>query len=464
MFRLLILSLLLAPAVSAQVAEVQAGASTLFQAEGAELTFFTPGTTETVGAGLVSGHLVAGASTAFGFHGWDVYAGDRFMSLNTGQAGTGFASRGLSTTKKTKDSELTLFIAATGRAYTTPFFNGTEARHFGTGAEYQRKLRHGFHAGFIGTMYGSLRTALEEAGWDYRAFKFVEDYGVIDSRINSNGSARYQARHFGGEIARQTSIWNNLQTVTNSESVAGDYRVFSGYASVFQSGQLSGQAVGGNVRLGPVSVSAGETFSRSGKQFLGSVTEQLRRGFSVTQYISRMNGTTNVNFGGVYTSNTITVSAQYQQVFTPFGPTAFEKILMLGFKLQLPSGQTVDLSTSGTKWSASGGSYIQTGLSTAGTSRTGGGVVGKYVIRGRVVDDAGQPVENAAVMVGNEEVFTNANGDFLVRTRKSKAVSVSVVVKDFVRFGDWTCTSCPASVVPQPDESATPVQIVVRMS
>lgn len=473
--RRLVLFLLIVSPVAAQTLELQGGDSTIFQAIGGQATFYTRNkSVETVGMGLMNGHLVAGASSEFRFHDWDTHAGDGLIYLNTGATGTGIALRGLSVTKKRESNctsesqpatsrfpagysgqhckggyELTLFVGATGRFFTVPFFQGTTAKHFGSGVSLQKKFPHYLHLKLIGAASGSLRTALEEIGVDYRGVKLSENYGLVDSKTFSSGLVQYQTLHFGAQASRQTLIFNNLRSVTDSSGISGSYGPLSAYASAFQAGKLSGQAVGADIHAGLVDLSGGETFSQQGRMFLGRATEQLSRKFSVSQFLTRQNGKTSVNFGGEYRTNLISASISYQQVFTPFGPTSFQKILVLGFKLQLSHGETIDLSSVGTKWTASGGSYIQTGIATQAGPPSRGITGGKYkyIVRGHVLDQDGNPVESAAVMLNGQEVFANSSGEFMARFKNTKPVAVGVVLKDFMQ-GEWQIVSAPQTAKP----------------
>ena len=59
-----------------------------------------------------------------------------------------------------------------------------------------------------------------------------------------------------------------------------------------------------------------------------------------------------------------------------------------------------------------------------------GGSMGRYVVRGVVRDERGQPVEGAALEVGGEVVFTNSAGEFFVRTRQPRRYDVAVRLED----------------------------------
>jgi hypothetical protein len=458
MKRLALLLLIIAPAACGQVIQVNAGASTLFNGEGGSVTFYTPGSTSTVGLGVLNGKLVGGAGTEFEWRHWDVFAGDKQLFLTTGMSGTAVALRGVAVTKKTAKQSLTLFTGATGQAYSTPFFSGTTAKNFGAGLRFERLLSHGFKVSTVDSFAGSRHTVLEEVAWSHGAWTLNENAGLLDNRRFTNATGTFATRHFGAQANHATYIWNGQWLTATSENVAGTYGRAYAYASAFQSRNNRGQAVGGSYRLGSVQLGVGGTFSGKSKTLSGSVMEQVTRHFSLTQYLTRSQGQTQVNFGGQYEGNTVAVGVSYQEMYAPFGPTAFTKVLCLSLRFQHPHGETVDLSTVGKRWTAMGGAYIKTGMQLGDTSQhqTRGSVKGE-LYRGSVVDEQGNPVAGAAVRVGREIVYSNEQGELMARRKRGGEVTVQVAPEQFVAPGVWECVTCPETV--QPGEE---FKIVVR--
>jgi hypothetical protein len=54
----------------------------------------------------------------------------------------------------------------------------------------------------------------------------------------------------------------------------------------------------------------------------------------------------------------------------------------------------------------------------------------------------------AAIKVGTETAYTNADGEFMVRVKKNVSVAVSVDVGSFTAPGNWRCIECPATAKP----------------
>ena len=161
--------------------------------------------------------------------------------------------------------------------------------------------------------------------------------------------------------------------------------------------------------------------------------------------------------------------ADYQIVHQPFRPfNPFRSSLNLTARLQLGNYSTslgtyvredgaVDYSASGSTFLYMGGmGGIQPQM--VGT----GGSMGRYVVRGRVRDELGQPVEGAAVAVGGEVVFTNSTGEFFVRVRSPKQYDLAVRLEEFLFPGRWEVVDAPAQCRAQAEASAQITEISLR--
>ncbi len=85
----------------------------------------------------------------------------------------------------------------------------------------------------------------------------------------------------------------------------------------------------------------------------------------------------------------------------------------------------------------------------------------KYVIRGHVQDEHGAPIEGAALLIGNEVVFTNAEGEFLLRQKRAGLFSLSVVSEQFANPLQFKVVAAPQSVAASPEGSAHDVLAVL---
>lgn len=81
----------------------------------------------------------------------------------------------------------------------------------------------------------------------------------------------------------------------------------------------------------------------------------------------------------------------------------------------------------------------------------------KYVIRGHVRDENGNPIEGVAVPIGNEIVFTNAKGEFLLRQKRAGLFSLAVEFEP----SQFKVMAAPKSVTASPEGSAPDVLVVL---
>lgn len=88
--------------------------------------------------------------------------------------------------------------------------------------------------------------------------------------------------------------------------------------------------------------------------------------------------------------------------------------------------------------------------------------MGRYLVRGVVRDEAGAPVEGAAVELGGELTFTNSRGEFFLRTRRPHRLPLSVELDQFLLPGAWQVVSAPEEVQAEPEDRAAAIEIILR--
>ncbi len=203
--------------------------------------------------------------------------------------------------------------------------------------------------------------------------------------------------------------------------------------------------------------------------FVATVRETLNARVTLNQVITRSQGQTTVSYGGSLVSNLVSVSAEYQTVFLPFisdRSTQFKQVLVLGLHFQLPHGIQIrgdtSVSPSGqVRYTSYATSYGYRAMSASPGASSSGGFF-RYLVRGRVVDAQEQPLEGAAVMIGNELAFTNSQGGFYLRLRRPQAVPFAVAFNEFVVPGRYEIVSAPHRVSPAVDGEEQDYTIVVR--
>jgi outer membrane protein OmpA-like peptidoglycan-associated protein len=161
--------------------------------------------------------------------------------------------------------------------------------------------------------------------------------------------------------------------------------------------------------------------------------------------------------------------ADYQIVHQPFQPfQPFRSALNLTARLQLGRYST-SLGTyvrpdGAVDYSASGSTFLYMGaFGGVQPQQLGPGQsMGRYIVRGIVRDEAGTPVEGAAITVGSEMAFSNSRGEFFVRVRRPQRVAVSVSLDEFLLPGHWAVVEAPAEFVAEPEERAQGLEITLR--
>src|ERR1700733_10373156 len=126
------LLLLLATPASAQILQPSCGSSTLFNGSGCGATLYLPNSTLYSGIAYGAGRIQTTASDTFLFRQNVITVGDRPIGYSFDGTGLGLSLLGISLERKTDDSSLTLFVGATGPAFSTPFIlTAVQPRTFG---------------------------------------------------------------------------------------------------------------------------------------------------------------------------------------------------------------------------------------------------------------------------------------------------------------------------------------------
>jgi len=187
---------------------------------------------------------------------------------------------------------------------------------------------------------------------------------------------------------------------------------------------------------------------------------------SLLQLVSHSDGGTSLSWGGQFFANPFSVGVEYQTVYAPFRPgNPFRQVLLLNLRIQPLSFFQLNTGT----YVAPGGfvKYTTYGQAlayrdTSGFSGPESYKFGKYVIRGRVTDEAGNAINGAALRVGRDLVFTNVEGKFFVRKKKDRPVTLDVALEEFLIPGVFEVVDCPRTAVPSLTNAETLVRVVVR--
>jgi hypothetical protein len=201
-----------------------------------------------------------------------------------------------------------------------------------------------------------------------------------------------------------------------------------------------------------------------------NIRERLSARVSLMQQVILQDGGPRLQFGGSLLTSVGEIGIDYQIVHQPFAPfDPFRSAISLTARLQL-GRYTTSLGTyvqpdGRVDYAANAGTFLYLGEFGVQPQRIGsGGGIARYLIRGRVVDETGAPVEGAAIGLGGETVFSNSQGDFLLRTRRPARYAVEIKLGEFLLPGVWQVQSAPEAVTAVVDERAQSMDIVLRKS
>jgi len=191
---------------------------------------------------------------------------------------------------------------------------------------------------------------------------------------------------------------------------------------------------------------------------------------SISETLQCTNRQRSVAFGGSLISRKFNLSVDYQTIYVPFavpGRPEFQRALVLNLRAVLPRDVEVHVDTNITPLGAVRYTTYANGFASRGNSLLAPGSqtraeLGRFVVRGRVVDTAGAPVYGAALRVGDELAFTDSNGIFLLRFKKPQMRSFRVELSEFLLFDTYKVTSAPTQVHAQAEDSAPTIQVVLQ--
>jgi hypothetical protein len=192
----------------------------------------------------------------------------------------------------------------------------------------------------------------------------------------------------------------------------------------------------------------------SAHAFIATFSEILSPRWNVIEEISRSKGQTTASFGGGFLSNVASISAEYQTFYVPERNSApFEQALIIDAKLHLFHGVTLH----GATFVAPDGSLrytidVQGVIARMGTvdpANAAGAIeratIGNMMLRGRALDTEGHPVPGAALMVDALLVYTDDDGWFYLRERKSRTHQFKVLGDRFLNGGVYRVISAPTT-------------------
>ncbi|MEO7964706.1 MAG: hypothetical protein ABIT38_12465, partial [Gemmatimonadaceae bacterium] len=196
--------------------------------------------------------------------------------------------------------------------------------------------------------------------------------------------------------------------------------------------------------------------------------EMITSRLSLLQVITHDKGRNSVSFGGTLNTALSSISMDYQVVHSPYLTTnPFVQTIRLNARVQVGS-YSVSLGSFVTPdgkvhYSARGSTFLYRGLgSFVARADDGGGRLDRFIVAGRVIDEAGNPIEGASLEIDGDVIYTDSRGRFFVRRPTSRQVTLRVTLDDFLLPGLFNVVSAPKTASPSRDETRPRVVIVLR--
>src|SRR5581483_8153130 len=163
--------LLLAASAHAQIFRVQAGESTMLNAEGGSVEFKAPDYDGSIGLGYYNDRIQFGGNTRYKFHGYTLLGGDEnipfTLPTDIFDASHYFSARGAGVTRKFEDSRFYAFAGTTSTWMGTGFFNAATSDRPAGVFFYERKLNSDLMF-FSREIVSNTQTALQGVEWKPR--------------------------------------------------------------------------------------------------------------------------------------------------------------------------------------------------------------------------------------------------------------------------------------------------------
>jgi hypothetical protein len=197
-----------------------------------------------------------------------------------------------------------------------------------------------------------------------------------------------------------------------------------------------------------------------------NLRERLHPRLALLQQVS-WNDAVTVRFGGDLITPWGDLGVSYSIIQQPFRPQdPFQSVLSLTARLQIGRiGTTVNttfLPDGSVAYVAGASSYLYFGSFGGTQPNLVAPPVGRFVLRGRVVDEQGRGVDGAVLDFDGEVAISNQEGQFLIRVRRPREFPLRLVFEEFLDPGPWEVVSAPAIVQALNEERAPYTEVLLR--
>jgi hypothetical protein len=309
---------------------------------------------------------------------------------------------------------------------------------------------------------------LERIGWNFSLNKRVGNWLWLDGARHEFATADAVDRKDIGISAGRSTLYEAGATIRVGHAEAGG-RGLQSISGVMKSGGyvfIAGwNATRWNVRGTTVrNMDPNGVVTRSATI---DTTERINSHLQLTQGTSFANGAPSFDFGGAYENRHGAFTISHRETFVPFGNQAgFHRVLAIGMRLHLGNSElAVDQISGGglkTVYNVAIDSFHGESLGAVSAPGSHMASLPRYAVRGRVLTTGGEPVRGAAVTAGTQTVYTDSEGLFMARFRRTDEVRLSLQTAAFLTAETYSAVTEPLSVQPFREDSAQVLQLQVQ--
>ena len=478
---MLIVFVLTALPLPAQIILLSGGDSSIQNGFGGQATAYFPNSTSSVGAGEVNGRLAYSALDTFAFHGDTISVGQTPFGFQVAGSGAYVMETGVQVRRDSSNQTIAGFVGSTGLgASVVPFFTAGLTQHIGAGLFYRRKIKQ-LDFSNLSVLDGGQRTQIDGVDWQGAKISASAAGGLLMGSRFANGQMVYRPSHALNLYAfRQDSFVYIKQAyeqfTNNSVGLSVNFDRYTLGANInqgsYQGKTVFGEAAHAGVKVSILSFNSGAYLSAGRSTVLfHSLMAQVTRRFSVQGTIAQdlktvqQAGSTSYGGGFAWNTNRWTLSFSQSIAFAPW-LNGYSRVSSATITFKVPhTDATINSGfysgAIGNKFALGGQEYIKGPMSFTGGPAdirhySSGG---KYIVSGLVVDDKGDTVAGATLRIGKFDVVSDSSGHFELRTKKAQSLTLTVLTEEFP-VGEWVIVSAPASVTPA--LSGEPLTITVR--
>jgi hypothetical protein len=436
-----------------------------------------------------------------------------------------FMGRGLSLEKRTDTDQMLFYTGTTSLGYRTPFLDVARSQRGVELVFFQHQISPTMRF-YSYNILSSQQTSLQGFDWMLgQGLKVAATGGIGANQSYASGSVEYERDWLSiqagytraGDSFRRIDVqaplvaettganlrvqirpasWlafnlshqNYLSPIPNSSTGTSAGVDSLGVSAVAAGFRFNGSAFRSQTKLnnlhsftlgvqrslwdrGDAGVSYFESHARNSawRSVAAMLHERLTRRFSLSQVITESNGSTTMALGGNFVSNLFSLGVEHETFFFPFADRShspFRQAVVVTLQLQLPhnvrfNGATTVDALGRLRYT----SYVDSYLYPHGSAPNGNGPYHRlpiYVVRGVVVDEHDRPVRGAALQIDGQPVFTDSQGNFLLRVKKQKMYALEVLTDQFMFPGRYEVVSAPATVEGGTEEMGESYEIVLR--